>query len=102
VGCAARQLEVAEIGQEVTVIAAVAPIGLAELGHGLEVLADHRPCALESSTTAGESLPGVRAPFAALGLDAFIIRNAAGKLLKGRSLRHRGCSIVRASSNPAE
>jgi hypothetical protein len=70
-------------GEQVTAIAAVAPIGLAELGHALEMLIDQ--LVHPAFEQLGERLPGSAAivsPYSrSLACMAFIIQNAAGQLL---------------------
>jgi hypothetical protein len=67
-----RQLDGAELGQQPAAIAAVAAIGLAKLGHALEVLVDQ--LVHPAFKQLGERLPGsaaiVLAPFEAFHLHS--------------------------------
>jgi hypothetical protein len=69
-GARHRQLDLAELGQQVAVIAAVATIGLAKLGHALELLVDQ--LVHPAFEQLGERLLGsaaiVLAPFEVFGL----------------------------------
>jgi hypothetical protein len=71
-GAGARhgELEVAEFGEQVTAIAAVAAIGGAEFGHALEVLINHLPHAAfeQRPQSVAGALPKVLAPLDAFGL----------------------------------
>jgi hypothetical protein len=64
------QLDIAEFGEQVAAIAAVASVGRAELGHALEVLIDQ--LAHPAFEQLGERMAGpgpiILAPFRALGL----------------------------------
>src|SRR5919106_1005797 len=65
-----RQLDVAELGEQVTAIAAVAAISLAQLGHALEVVVDQlvHPAAQQLRDRVPGALAIVRAPFDPFGL----------------------------------
>ena len=72
-GAGARHVELdhAELGEQPTRVAAVAPVGMAELGHALEVLVDQlvHAAAQQLCDRLTGALPIVLAPFDALGLD---------------------------------
>jgi hypothetical protein len=65
-----RQFEVAELGEQPARVAAVAPVGLAERGHALEVLVDHlvHPSTQQLCDSLTGALPIVLTPFDAFGL----------------------------------
>jgi hypothetical protein len=73
------ELDRAELGEQPTRVAAVAPVGLAELGHALEVLIDQlvHAAAQQLGDRLTGPLPIVLAPFDAVGLHGLHHRKRA-------------------------
>ena len=79
-GARHRELDLPELGQQVAAIGAVAPVGLAELGHALEVVVDqlvHAAAQQRRDRVAG-ALAIVIAPFHAFRLHGLHHRERSG------------------------